>query len=317
MPRRRHSRPGSLARLPGIANDAPRFDLQSHSTYSDGSLPPAVLVAAAAAAGVELLALTDHDSVDGVDEAVAAADAIRGVEPGRRIRVVPAVEISARDREIRQDLHILGYLIDTSDRVLRALLDRSRSARVDRSAAMVTALSELGFATDVAILDARRHAGESIGRPHIAAAALAAPANAERLRREGITDPSSFLEAYLVPGAPAFRPRFSPSAGDAIDAIRAAGGVAVWAHPFWDVSDPDDVVREVDRLVAAGLGGVECFYPSHTRRQTVLLADVCAQRNLLSTGSADFHGPEHREFNRFRAFSTYGRGPELGRIAGA
>jgi hypothetical protein len=303
--------------LPPAPDDPPHFDLQSHSTYSDGSLPPAEVVAAAAAAGVELLALTDHDSVDGVAEAVAAAGAIRGGAPGRGIRVVPAVEISARDREIRRDLHILGYLIDTSDPLLRTLLDRSRSARVDRSKAMVDALSDLGFATDLASLDARRHAGESIGRPHIAAAALAAPANADRLRREGITDPSAFLEAYLVPGAPGFRPRFSPSASDAIDAIRAAGGVAVWAHPFWDVSDPDDVVREVDRLRAAGLGGIECFYPSHTRQQTVLLADVCARRDLLSTGSADFHGPEHREFNRFRGFSTYGRRPVLGRIAGA
>ena len=291
-----------------VHSDPPRFDLQSHSTCSDGSLAPAGVVAAAAAAGVELLALTDHDSVEGVAEAVAAAGA-------HALRVVPAVEISARDREIRQDLHILGYLIDIADVPLGALLDRSRNARLDRSAAMVDALRDLDFEVDETQLAARRAVGDSIGRPHIAAAVLAAPANAGRLANEGIADPSAFLEAYLVPGAPAFRPRFSPSAADAIAAIRAAGGIAVWAHPFWDVSEPDAALREIDRLVAAGLGGVECFYPSHTRQQTELLVRACAERDLLTTGSTDFHGPEHAQFNRFLGFATYGLAPRLGPIA--
>jgi predicted metal-dependent phosphoesterase TrpH len=298
--------------LPPVTDEPPRFDLQSHSTYSDGSLRPSEVVTAAAAAGVELLALTDHDSVDGVQQAVEAAQAL-GSDPA--IRVVPAVEISARDREIRQDLHILGYLVATRDAPLRALLHRSRDSRVNRAEAMIDALSALGLDVDDAPLAARRDAGESIGRPHIAAAALAAPANSQRLAAEGIADPSAFLEAYLIPGAPAFRPRFSPSAAEAIAAIRGAGGIAVWAHPFWDITDPEAVVVELDRLLAAGLGGVECFYWSHTREETELLADACEARGLLTTGSSDFHGPQHRELNRFRAFSTYGRTPVLGPIA--
>ncbi|HWF54299.1 MAG TPA: PHP domain-containing protein [Solirubrobacteraceae bacterium] len=288
--------------------DPPRFDLQSHSTYSDGSLSPAEVVRAAAAAGVELLALTDHDTVDGVAEALAA-----GPEAG--VRVVPAAEISARDREARRDLHILGYLLDTASTPLRETLERSRTARARRGEAMIAALRELGFEVDGAALAERVAAGRALGRPHLARAVAGRPENAARLRAEGIADASAFLEAYLIPGAPAFRPRQSPSVPEAIAAIHAAGGLAVWAHPFFDVENPAEVTAAIDRLAGHGLDGVECFYITHTRSQTLLAADHCTRRGLLTTGSADFHGPESARFNRFRAFSTYGRDPALGRIA--
>jgi predicted metal-dependent phosphoesterase TrpH len=289
-----------------LSEPRPTFDLQSHSTYSDGSLSPAEVVRAAAADGVELLALTDHDTVDGVAEALA--------EGARRgIHVVTGVEISARDRFARRDLHILGYLVDIEDEPLREALARARGSRARRGEQMVGALRELGFT----VSDASEATGRSLGRPHIARAVVEHPANAERLRSEGISDPSAFLEAYLIPGAPAFRPRPSPSVPDAIAAIHAAGGVAIWAHPFWDVEAPADVVTAIDRLVGAGLDGVECFYITHTRAQTELLADHCATRGLITTGSADFHSPGHGQFSQFRNFSTYGRDPALGRIAGA
>ena len=98
--------------------------------------------------------------------------------------------------------------------------------------------------------------------------------------------------------------------------IHRAGGVAIWAHPFWDVFVPDEVLAAIDRFRAFGLDGVECFYATHTREQAGLLADRCDELGLLSTGSADFHGPHHREFSKFRAFSTFGREPRLGPIAG-
>jgi predicted metal-dependent phosphoesterase TrpH len=103
---------------------------------------------------------------------------------------------------------------------------------------------------------------------------------------------------------------------DSVAAIHDAGGVAVWAHPFWDVSGPPAVLATIDRFREYGIDGVECFYPTHTRGQAELLADRCAALNLLSTGSADFHGPGHAHFSRFRAFSTYGREAVLGPIAG-
>jgi predicted metal-dependent phosphoesterase TrpH len=141
------------------------------------------------------------------------------------------------------------------------------------------------------------------------------PANAERLAGEQRQDPSAFLEAYLIEGRPAFRTRQSPTIPEAIEAIHDAGGVAVWAHPFWDISAADEVLQAIDRFRAAGIDGVECFYATHSRQQALFLADRCAELGMLATGSSDFHGPRHREFSRFRAFSTYGREPALGPIA--
>jgi len=291
-----------------LHTQAPVFDLQSHSQHSDGELTAGDVVAAAVAAGVQLLSLTDHDTVDGVAEAAAAAHAAG-------LRLVPGVEISALHAAGR-DLHILGYLIDDRDQALRARLEQSRRDRGTRAEAMVQAIRRLGFELDEGPLQARAERGESVGRPHIAEAVVSDPANAQRLAAESCLDPSAFLEAYLIEGRPAFVPRRAPSVAEAIAMIHGAGGVAVWAHPFWDVSDPREVLAAIDRFVADGLDGVECFYATHSREQAGLLADRCAELGLLSTGSADFHGPHHRQFSAFRAFETFGREPVLGPIAG-
>ena len=211
-------------------NSAVRFDLQSHSTCSDGTLAPDEVVARAASAGVEMLALTDHDTVDGVAEAVAAGDA-------HGIRIVPAVEITVLDGD-RGDLHLLGYGIDPQAAALQQLLE---AARVDHEA------------------------------------------------RAGRMD--------IV---------------DAIVAVHAAGGVAVWARPFWGIDAPNEVLDTIERFVAQGLDGVEAFYPTFTSEQTRLLVRACAERRLLTTGSADFHGPDHPRFNSFLSFDLYGLEPELG-----
>ena len=96
--------------------------------------------------------------------------------------------------------------------------------------------------------------------------------------------------------------------------IHAAGGVAVWAHPFWDIDDPATVLAAVARFAAAGLDGVEVFYPTHDEQQTRTLYDATREHRLLATGSADFHGPEHEKFDRFGAFELYGLEPDLGPI---
>ena len=106
-----------------------------------------------------------------------------------------------------------------------------------------------------------------------------------------------------------------PSIAEAIAAIHAAGGVAVWAHPFWDLEDPELVATTLRRFAAAGLDGAEAFYVTHTKDQTDLLVGMAAELGLLTTGSSDFHGPKHRLFSRFRAFSLFGHKPALGPIA--
>jgi len=287
----------------------PAFDLQAHSLQSDGELTPAQVVENAAGAGVELLALSDHDTVDGVDEALAAG-AVHGVG------VVPATEISAVDGAF-EDLHVLGYGIDHHCPTLGERLRDARGDRERRAEGMAKRLRELGFEVDPAPIDARKAAGKPVGRPHLAAAVLAHPANAERLRAEGHADVSSFIPAYLIQGMPGYVARTHPTVAEAIGWIHDAGGVAVWAHPFWDVKDEHEVLAAIDRYRAAGLDGVEVFYASHTEEQTLLLADRCAELGLLATGSSDYHGPSHRLFSRFRAFELHGREPDLGPVASA
>ncbi len=287
---------------------APTFDLQSHSVHSDGALRPAEVVVAAAAAGVTLFALSDHDTTDGVAEAMAAADRAG-------IRLVSATEISALV-DGRQDLHILGYDIDPENPDLVAALARSRGDREHRAGAMIDALTGLGFAVDEEMLARRTAQGQSIGRPHLAQAVVSRPENHERLQGAGLLEPTAFLVEYLIEGRPAFVPRAAPTVQEAITLIHGAGGVAVWAHPFWDVEDMEAVLSATDRFRAAGLDGVEAFYVTHTEEQTLRLAAHAAEVGLLTTGSSDFHGPEHHMFSRFRAFSTYGVEPALGPLAG-
>jgi hypothetical protein len=288
----------------------PRFDLQSHSTASDGSLPPAQVVQNAAEAGVELLALSDHDTIGGVAEAVAAGERVG-------VRVVPAVEISAVDADspTPRELHILGYRIDhtgppLTDRLLDFLADREQ-----RTLRMRDALREVGFELDEAEIEQRIAAGKPIGRPHLAGAALNVPANAQRLADEEIDDVGSLIRGYLIEGKPAFRLRETPTVAEAVQAIHDAGGVAIWAHPFWDIEADAEVLDGIERFRALGIDGVEAFYITHDERQTRLLAARCEADGLLSTGSADYHGPDNRLFSEFLAFDTYDLEPNLGPIA--
>ena len=288
----------------------PRFDLQSHSTHSDGALAAAEVVQRASAAGVELLALSDHDTISGVAEAIEAGERLG-------VRIVPAVEISAVDdgAPVARELHILGYNIDhtgppMTDSLVGFLADREK-----RTLRMRDGLREAGLELDEREIDERIAQGKPIGRPHLAGAVLSAPANAQRLADEGIDDIGSLIRGYLIEGRPAFRLRETPTVGEAIEAIHAAGGVAIWAHPFWDVEDPAEVLSSIDRFRALGIDGVEAFYVTHDEQQTRTLAERCAELGLLSTGSADYHGPDNRLFSRFLAFETYGLQPNLGTIA--
>src|SRR5687768_4847367 len=290
------------------AHVAPDFDLQSHSVESDGALRPADVVGAAAASGIRLMALTDHDTVDGVPEALRAAR-------DHRLRCSPAAELSAVSGEF-EDLHVCGYELRHDDPGLRATLADFRADRGRRIWAMADRLEELGFALDRSGLVARERAGAPLGRPHLADAVLAHPANAAKLRAEGIDGNDTLFPPYLVPGAVAYVARSRPTVEQAIDVIHAAGGVAVWAHPFWDIAERAVVLAALDRFAAAGLDGVEAFYAAHDEEQTRVLYDAARERGLLATGSADFHGPGHERFDRFGAFSLFGMEPVLGPIRG-
>jgi hypothetical protein len=264
------------------------MDLQSHSTYSDGELSPAEVVATAAKAGVTTLALTDHDTIDGVDEAARAA-----TETG--IPLVPATEISCIHGSL-DDMHMLGYWVDVT--AIAPALERAQRERITRAEEIVERLNAQGVPVRFEDAIAQADDASSVGRPHIAKAAGVKP--------EGM---SPFFEEWLVPGAKAFVPRRWPQAAEAAELIHGAGGSAVLAHPFWDLEDPNEVAGLVDDL---DLDGIECFYPAHDRAQTRFLLDLCSERGLAATASSDFHGPSHKMFDSFLAYPTYDLGePEL------
>jgi predicted metal-dependent phosphoesterase TrpH len=288
-------------------DDRPDFDLQAHSTCSDGSLPPAGVVARAAAAGVRLLSLTDHDTLEGVEEALAAG-------PEHGVRVVAGCEISALTAA-GDDRHILAYRVDPHDAELLSELAASRAERRLRADRMLAALDQLGFAVDRIGVQRLRAAGRPIGRPHLAAAVVAHEANRERLAAEGCAEANAFLDAYLIPGRPAYCSRGGPTVARAIELIHGAGGFAVWAHPFWEMAAPDEVLVALDEFVGLGLDGVEAFYVTHAAEQVRILHDRATELGLLITGSADFHGPEHPRFGRFLAFELHGLAPRLDQIA--
>jgi len=287
----------------------PTFDLQSHSLQSDGELSPTEVVRAAAAAGVELLALTDHDSVGGVEEALAEG-------PRAGVRLIPATELSSVDDDY-EELHILGYLVDHRDPAFAATLGDLRGDRERRVLAMADLLRAEGFELDDTELRRRQATGDPLGRPHLAHALLDHPANAQRIEEEGIGSLKELFPRYLVPGAPTYVARSRPTVAEAIELIHSAGGVAVWAHPFWDVQEPDTVRAMLERFASLGVDGVEAFYPSHTAEQVQLLCDVADRLDLLTTGSSDFHGSAHKTFAGFRAFELYGHEPRLGPLAAA
>jgi predicted metal-dependent phosphoesterase TrpH len=259
------------------------IELQSHSTVSDGQLAPAEVVAQAWEAGVTTLALTDHDAIAGVTEASEAAKGL-GVE------LVPAIEMSCV-HEYAEDLHICGYWVDLEK--IAPACERAQQERIDRAGAIVERLRNWGF--EIQLEDAIKEAGDalSIGRPHIAKAAGATG------------DLGPFFEEYLVPGAKAFVPRSWPTAEQAIELIRDAGGSAVIAHPYWDIDNPTEVE---DLIRSLGADGVETYYPTHSKEQTKHLLELCEELDLVPTASSDYHGPTHKTFARFGAYDTYGLG---------
>ena len=271
------------------------FDLQSHSIHSDGALPAAEVVARAAAAGVELLALTDHDTIDGVAEARAAAG-----EHGIAFAPPPRSRPSHGEPE---DLHILGYGSTTRTPTCATALHDFRGDRARRIERMADALRG-------ARLRARRRAARAAQRGRQADRAPAPggrrarpPGQRAAARGRGHRRPRRAVPALPRPGRrrPTCRAAARPSP-QAIEVIHAAGGVAVWAHPFWDIDRDDEALATLERSSRRASTASRPSTSPTPRDQTRCCTTRPRERGLLTTGSADFHGPEHERFNAFRAF---------------
>lgn len=260
--------PRSVApRSPGAGGPAAGafVDLHAHSTASDGLVEPAGVVEAAARAGLAALALTDHDTVDGVPAARAAGERLG-------VRVVAGAELSAYLG--KEEIHLLGLHLDDVD-AMAAALARFRDDRVARAERMVEKLNALGVAVTMDAVQ-QEAAGGAVGRPHVARAVVAAG---------GARDVREAFDRYLGNGKPANVEKPRLEAREAIRLVHEAGGIAVWAHP-----GPDGRRDKVEPLVAAGLDGLEVLHPRHGAEDEARLGALTEFFGLVSSGGSDWHG---------------------------
>ena len=252
-----------------------KLDLHVHSTASDGSEKPERVARMAAAGGVDVLAIADHDTVGGVADAIAAAP------PG--LRIVPAIEISCDSDDAHH--HLLGYFVDIHHPALLAHSRRVIELRVERMRAMVDRLLALGVP---ASFDAvRREAGDDavLGRPHLARTLVASGV---------VPSVGRAFELYLADGAPAWVPMRAVTLADACAIVHAAGGVAVWAHP-----GADELERLVDAYREQGIDGVECIRSRASAAEVEQALAVTRARSLMPTGGSDWHGVWHGRIGDF------------------
>ncbi|RZT84103.1 hypothetical protein EV383_0937 [Pseudonocardia sediminis] len=260
------------------ADARPRIDLHTHSNVSDGTDSPAELVAAASAAGVDVVAITDHDTTGGWDEAVAACPPgltlVRGAE-------FSCLSPTGREGEERCSVHLLGYLFDPEHPSITAEQSRLRDERVTRLHTMIGRMADDGYPVDVDTVFSYLPEGGTAGRPHLARA----------LVKAGVVPSVDEAFAKLLHNdSPYYVPRADTAVETAVEMIRAAGGVPVFAHPLarkrGTVIEPSVLVD----LVAHGLGGVEVDHPNHAPEDRELLRALVAEHGLLGTGSSDYHG---------------------------
>jgi len=248
------------------------IDLHTHTTFSDGSLTPAELVGEATAVGLTAVAVTDHDTVDGLPEALAAGERLG-------IRVVPGVEINLEHERVTMDM--LGYFLGgPPSEELKAQLAELRIYRDERNARILERLAELGFALEPDDLTAAAENG-AVGRPHIGEALV---------RRGYAGSVKEAFERFLRRGAPAWVDRRRLSLGAALRLLRASGGLPVLAHPgliHADAAGLEHIVRDAAKL---GMAGIECYYPLHDAATVARCLALAEKYALVPTGGSDFHG---------------------------
>lgn len=242
-------------------------DLHVHTMASDGTETPSRVVEMAFDAGLAAVGICDHDTIGGLNEALAAGERMG-------ITVVSGIEINT-DSE-RHEIHILGYFIDPESPILSERLDHLRSERMNRGVKIVNQLNQIGIGIS---MDRVREIadGATIGRPHIARAMIEAGY---------VASVNSAFGKYLVRGAPGFVERYKLSPMEAIQIIRQSGGVAVMAHPA--SSHRDEIIPE---LVDAGLQGLEAYHTDHTSHQRKRYIKLAKKYDLVVTGGSDYHGP--------------------------
>ncbi len=245
-----------------------RIDLHVHTTASDGRFSPEEIVHKAAGLDLSAIAICDHDTIDGIAPALAAAKAFP------QLKVIPGVEVSTLAPG--NEVHVLGYFIDCADPDLKTTLNGLRNSRLERAKAIIAKLKDLGIAIDWQRVQELADGG-SIGRPHIARVML----------EKGYI--ASFKEAfdrYIGLGGPAYVERHKINPAEAVALIAQAGGLPVLAHPL-TVNEPEVMIAALKK---AGLVGVEVYYNDYDETKRDNLARLAKKYNLIATGGSDYHG---------------------------
>jgi hypothetical protein len=244
-------------------------DLHTHTSFSDGKLTPEELIAEAKKIGLKYLAITDHDTVDGIGHLYE-----NGLYPARGINIIPGIEFSARHPTL--EIHILAYNIDIYNSALADKLNEVTEGRWTRFSRMIEKLRALGYNITEADVLTLAGSSKSISRSHIARALV---------KKGAFPTVRDVFNTLLDTGKPAYEPHYRLEVPDIMKLIKAAGGTAVLAHPKLI---KDDVLAE--QLIGQGMDGIEAFYPLHDKEDTERYLAWAEKYNLIVTGGSDFHG---------------------------
>ncbi len=269
---------------------AGNIDLHTHTIYSDGGLTPNQLVVKAKEVGLKAIALTDHDNIAATEVAI-----LKGKELG--VEVIPAIELTVYVDE-NTDLHILGLFIDHRNRQLRKKLEFYQKEREDKSRKVVKNLNGFGFRLE--FNEVKKLAKGTIAAPHIAFLVIGKKENEAKLVEEFGKMPTTgeFIQSYLTTGAKAYEPRSAATPYEAIDLIHEAGGLAILAHPCWNLVEKDGKKlvfndKVIDDLVKIGLDGIEVYAHRDNEEDTKKCVEhyekLVSKLKLAVSGGSDFH----------------------------
>ncbi len=261
------------------------IDLHTHTTASDGELEPAQLVRCAEEHALSAVAITDHDTVAGFDEAKAAS-------VGLDIEVIPGVEMSA---DFDGEMHILGLFVDPYAAILQGAMQDMRMWRAERNEHMISKLADLGIEICREDVLAKTHSGqmESVGRVHMALALV---------EKGVVADVGEAFSKYLMRTGEAYVPRKRFSPEKCIEIIKSSGGCAFLAHPVYSAKDIEELEVLVEKLMGYGLDGLECYHSAQDYAYSEGCLRICERHGLLVSGGSDFHGANKPEAQLGRAF---------------
>ncbi len=266
------------------------IDLHTHSNASDGTDSPSQLIDKAISKGLDVIALTDHDTVAGWDEAISA---LKNHESNSKLELVLGSEVSCQDSD-GTSIHMLGLLFDPNFTPLIEEFEKTRENRVTRMSRIISRLNEAGIEITIEEVNAQKRGDATLGRPHLADALVA---------RGHVASREEAFNVFLHNGSKFYINHYSPAPEVAIQLIKQAGGVAVIAHPLASRSGRKIDLETLERLIKAGLDGIEVDHRDHNDMERSELMRLAIEHDLVVTGSSDYHGTG--KLNQLAEFTTH------------